>query len=352
MEFIKNTDQKAAIIFLGKVLQNIVQNEKWPGYNCGIEKEEFLHFKESIKKAEINNPWFTSNMVEICLTNWAENLNESIVNQWLNNYKDLNKINSKTILIICAGNLPLVGWHDILCCILLGHNIQVKLSSNDEILIPAILHLISLFYPSINEQVKIIKNKPTNFDYVIATGSDNSNRYFEYYFGHVPSLFRKNRTSIAVLDDSVSEDELLKLSDDIFNYYGLGCRSVTKLYLPFNFDLDRLFNAFYKHKELINHNKYMNNYDYNRSIFLLQKITFLENGFLILKEDENLFSPVSVVHYEFYKDLNQLNSTLKHQTEKIQCRVGTGGIPFGKAQQPKIWDYADGVDTIDFLTKI
>ena len=165
-------------------------------------------------------------------------------------------------------------------------------------------------------------------------------------------FFRKNRTSIAVLDDSVSEDELLKLSDDIFNYYGLGCRSVTKLYLPFNFDLDRLFNAFYKHKELINHNKYMNNYDYNRSIFLLQKITFLENGFLILKEDENLFSPVSVVHYEFYKDLNQLNSTLKHQTEKIQCRVGTGGIPFGTAQQPKIWDYADGVDTIDFLTKI
>lgn len=352
MEFIKNVEQKASIIHLGKVLLSVVENNSWPGYACGIEEKEFIAFKQKIEKAEIENPWFTKEMISLCLVNWASCLDKDNVDRWLEKYSNNKIISAKNVLIICAGNLPLVGWHDVLCCFIMGHNIKIKLSSSDNILIPAVLDLLLLFYPSLYEKVEILYDqKPKDYDYVIATGSDNTNRYFEHYFGHVPNLFRKNRTSIAVLDDNTSELELELLADDVFSYFGLGCRSVTKLYLNSDFDTDKLFNAFYKYKDLINHNKYMNNFDYNKSIFLLQKVQFLENGFLILKEEENLFSPVSVINYEFYDDINQLNNKLKNHSDKIQCRVGLGGIPFGAAQSPKLWDYADGIDTINFLNK-
>jgi hypothetical protein len=349
MEIIKNVEQKAAIIQLGKVLEAIVDNDNWPGYNLGIEENEFKKFKQKIAIAEKKNLWFTKQMITMCLKNWALNFKEEVFDQWTQRYSELKFSSSKTVLVICAGNLPLVGWHDILCCIITGNNVKVKLSSSDDILIPAILDLMVLFYPGIKKQVEILNEKPSGYDCVIATGSDNTNRYFDFYFSHVPNLFRKNRTSVAVLDNNVGEKELNLLANDVFNYFGLGCRSVTKLYLPKGFDTDKLFKAFFVFKELMNHNKYMNNFDYNRSIFLLQQIKFLENGFLILKEDENLFSPVSVVNYEFYDKLETLNHHLQDESTKIQCRVGVGGIPFGTAQQPELWDYADGVDTINFL---
>lgn len=352
MNFFKNMEEKAALVQLGKVFNSVVNFESWPGYPCGVEKVEFENFKIKINEASIKNPWFTKDMIHRCFMNWADCLVEKELDDWLKKYDNLKYNDHKTVLIICAGNLPLVGFHDILCSFILGYKIKVKLSSNDDVLIPAIIDLLSLFFDNINERVQILEKKPKDFDCVIATGSDNTNRYFEYYFGHVPNLFRKNRTSIAVIDNSAKEEDFKKLANDVFSYFGLGCRSVTKVFLPKKFNTDLLFNAFYKYKELINHNKYMNNYDYNRSIFLLQKQPFLENGFLILKEDENLFSPVSVVNYEFYDDLDQLNNKLQGLSEKIQCRVGNGGIPFGTAQQPKLWEYADGVDTINFLTRI
>ena len=290
-------------------------------------------------------------MINNSLKAWCENLTKENLEKWLSDYSCLNNKSDKTVLIICAGNLPIVGWHDILCCILFGHSVKVKLSSDDDILIPAIVNLWQLFYPEIKDRVQFLKTKPENFDLVIATGSNNSNRYFDYYFGDFPHIFRNNRTSIAVLDHSTTKIELENLADDIFQYYGLGCRSVTKLYFPVGYDIDNFFKSVYKYKNVVNHNKYMNNYDYNRSIYLLQNFKFLDNGFLILKESEDLFSPVSVINYEFYKDLGNLETKINLISADIQCRVGLGGIPFGSAQKPNLWDYADGVDTIKFLNK-
>ena len=191
---------------------------------------------------------------------------------------------------------------------------------------PLIIKLLSLFDENIKMQVVVLKEKPKDFDLVIATGSDNSNRYFDYYFGECPHIFRKNRTSVAVIDDHVTDDQLLNLSHDILKYYGLGCRSVTKLYLPKKFDIDKLFKNFFHYKDLVNHNKYMNNYDYNRSIFLLEKKLFFDNGFLILKEDKNLFSAISVVNFEYYSNLEDLETELNVLSNQIQCRVGVGGF--------------------------
>ena len=261
------------------------------------------------------------------------------------------KIN-KNVLIICAGNLPLVGLHDIICCISLDLNTQIKLSKNDDILIPAVLKVLAFFDNLISDKFKILDNKPVNFNTVIATGSNNSNRYFDHYFGNHPHIFRKNRTSIAVIDQHTSDQELNKLSDDILQYYGLGCRSVTKLFIHESFDLNRIYQSVFNYKNLANHNKYMNNYDYNRSIFLLGKKLFFDNGFLILKEDKSLFSPISVVNFEYYSSLETLEKEINNLSNEIQCRVGEGGIELGTAQKPELWDYADGVDTIDFLTKI
>ena len=350
MEMFENEKQKAAIVQLGNILKFILENENWSDYSCGIGEVEFNNFKDKIAEAEKSNPWFTNQMITMCLNNWVSNFNEESLNNWLGRYSHLKFTPSKSVLVICAGNLPLVGWHDILCCLVLKHNVKIKLSSNDNILIPAILDLMSLIYPEIHNQVEILDKKPENYDCVIATGSDNTNRYFEYYFGHVPNLLRKNRTSVAILDNQITKEELGLLANDIFYYFGLGCRSVTKVYIPKNFNIDQLFKAFFQFKDLINHNKYMNNYDYNRSIFLLQNQKFLENGFIILKENKNLFSPLSVLNYEFYEDIELLNTNLKSFEDKIQCRVGLGGIPFGTAQQPNLWDYSDGVDTIKFLS--
>ena len=349
MKISQNNPQKKAIVQLGKVLNNILCNEFWTGFEMGISEDEFNNFKGKIKLAEESNPWFTNKMIILALKNWVVNFTEESMDNWLGNYNYSTSSYKKTVLLICAGNLPLVGWHDILCCIVTKHYAKIKLSKSDNILIPAILDLIALFYPEIHNQVEILRKKPSKYDCVIATGSDNTNRYFEYYFGHVPNIFRKNRTSVAVLNENISDSDIKLLGNDIFSYFGLGCRSVTKIYIPKGFKIDKLFEVFFDFKYLVNHNKYMNNYDYNRSIYLLQKQQFLENGFLILKEDKSLFSPLSVLNFEFYDDIEKVNKYLEKEKNKIQCRVGVGGIPFGDSQKPKLWDYADGVDVIDFL---
>ena len=349
MEKGKNVYQKESLLQLGLFLNYGLKFNSWPGYKCGISENEFNYFKASIKKASQENLWFTEEMINNSLENWSNNLTEDNIDVWLSKYKTPSNVN-KNVLIICAGNLPLVGLHDVLCCVVLGLNVQVKLSKKDDVLLPLIINLLSLFDENIKKQVVVLRGKPKNFDAVIATGSDNSNRYFDYYFGEHPHIFRKNRTSVAVIHDDISDDQLLNLSHDILQYYGLGCRSVTKLYLPENFDIDKLYKNFFYYKDLVNHNKYMNNYDYNRSIFLLEKKLFFDNGFLILKEDKNLFSPISVVNFEYYYNLEDLETELNVLSNQIQCRVGVGGLLYGNAQKPNLWDYADGVDTMDFLT--
>ena len=347
----KNVYKKASLVQFGKFLRSFLDSDSWPGFQSGVDQREFDNFKSSTEKAESNNAWFSRKMIRLSMESWAKNLSEDNIDKWMSKYDVPSSIN-KNVLIICAGNLPLVGFHDIVCCILLIINTQVKLSKNDNVLIPAILKILYLFDSELQDRIKICNEKPDNYNYVIATGSNNSNRYFEYYFGKFPHIFRKNRTSIAVVHSEISNGQLKSLSHDMLQYYGLGCRSVTKLYLPEKFSLDRIYNSVFNYKDLINHNKYMNNYDYNRSIFLLGKKLFFDNGFLILKEDKSLFSPISVVNFEYYSSMETLEKELNVLSNEIQCRVGEGGIPFGTAQKPELWVYADGVDTIDFLTKI
>jgi hypothetical protein len=347
----KNVYKKASLVQFGKFLRSFLDSDSWPGFQSGVDQREFDNFKSSTEKAESNNAWFSRKMIRLSMESWAKNLIEDNIDKWMSKYDVPSSIN-KNVLIICAGNLPLVGFHDIVCCILLNINTQVKLSKNDNVLIPAILNVLYLFDSELQDRIKICNEKPDNYNYVIATGSNNSNRYFEYYFGKFPHIFRRNRTSIAVVHSEISDDQLKSLSHDMLQYYGLGCRSVTKLYLPEKFSLDRIYNSVFNYKDLINHNKYMNNYDYNRSIFLLGKKLFFDNGFLILKEDKSLFSPISVVNFEYYSSMETLEKELNVLSNEIQCMVGEGGIPFGTAQKPELWDYADGVDTIDFLTKI
>jgi len=347
----KNVYKKASLVQFGKFLRSFLDSDSWPGFQSGVDQREFDNFKSSTEKAESNNAWFSRKMIRLSMESWAKNLSEDNIDKWMSKYDVQSSIN-KNVLIICAGNLPLVGFHDIVCCILLNINTQVKLSKNDNVLIPAILNVLYLFDSELQDRIKICNEKPDNYNYVIATGSNNSNRYFEYYFGKFPHIFRRNRTSIAVVRSEISDDQLKSLSHDMLQYYGLGCRSVTKLYLPEKFSLDRIYNSVFNYKDLINHNKYMNNYDYNRSIFLMGKKLFFDNGFLILKEDKSLFSPISVVNFEYYSSMETLEKELNVLSNEIQCMVGEGGIPFGTAQKPELWDYADGVDTIDFLTKI
>jgi len=351
MTILKNVYQKDILIQLGIFLSSVSKYDSWPGYKCGVSETEFFNFKSAIKIASTKNSWFSINMINRSIEIWSNNLSQVNLDKWMSNYDIPEKIN-KNVLIICAGNLPLVGLHDIICCISLDLNTQIKLSKNDDILIPAVLEVLAFFDNQISDKFKILDNNPVNFNTVIATGSNNSNRYFNHYFGNHPHIFRKNRTSIAVIDQHTSDQELNKLSDDILQYYGLGCRSVTKLFVHESFDLNRIYQSVFNYKNLASNNKYMNNYDYNRSIFLLEKKLFFDNGFLILKEDKSLFSPISVVNYEFYSDLEFLEKELLDKNNEIQCRVGVGGISFGTAQKPDLWDYADGVDTIDFLTKI
>jgi hypothetical protein len=327
----KNVYKKASLVQFGKFLRSFLDSDSWPGFQSGVDQREFDNFKSSTEKAESNNAWFSRKMIRLSMESWAKNLSEDNIDKWMSKYDVPSSIN-KNVLIICAGNLPLVGFHDIVCCILLNINTQVKLSKNDNVLIPAILNVLYLFDSELQDRIKICNEKPDNYNYVIATGSNNSNRYFEYYFGKFPHIFRRNRTSIAVVHSEISDDQLKSLSHDMLQYYGLGCRSVTKLYLPEKFSLDRIYNSVFNYKDLINHNKYMNNYDYNRSIFLMGKKLFFDNGFLILKEDKSLFSPISVVNFEYYSSMETLEKELNVLSNEIQCMVGEGGIPFGTAQ--------------------
>ena len=234
----KNVYKKLPLIQFGKFLRSFLDSDSWPGFQSGVDQIEFDNFQLSVEKAQLNNAWFSIKMIRLSLESWAKNLSEDHIDKWLSKYEIPTFIN-KSVLIICAGNLPLVGFHDIVCCILLNLNTQVKLSKNDNILIPAILNILYLFDSELQDRIKICDEKPGNYDSVIATGSNNSNRYFEYYFGKFPHIFRRNRTSIAVISSEITNEELKSLSHDMLQYYGLGCRSVTKLYLPEKFNLDR-----------------------------------------------------------------------------------------------------------------
>jgi hypothetical protein len=313
-------------------------------------------FNDIFDKAEQQNSWFTRANVIFAFKSWSEALSENNVQQWLSQYQLPQTTSPKKILIIMAGNLPLVGFHDLLCVLVAGHKAIVKLSSDDRVLLPYLITQIRTFAPEWAEAVAFTDDKVTEYDAVIATGSDNTARYFEYYFGKKPHIIRKNRHSVAVLTGEETPEELQNLGKDIFLYYGLGCRSVSKLFVPQGYDFDLLFQAIYPYKDIIEEQKYANNYDYNKAVYLMSLYKLLENGFLLLKEDEHYGSPIATLFYEYYTNKEALKKKLETDREKIQCVVGhnfiDGEIPFGQTQTPKLWDYADGVNTLTFLLNL
>lgn len=339
-----------AFIQLGKVLNNFSEPKQWIDFSCGLTKEEYDHFNSIILKSKTLNGWFTENNVRKAISGIVSMLKEKEMNTWLRNYSIESKA-SKKVGIIMAGNIPMVGFHDFLCVLISGHSCLAKLSSEDNILLPAVARLLCIIQPNFSSKIQFI-NQLKDFDAVIATGSDNSARYFETYFGKYPHLIRKNRTSVAVFDGTETEEELTAFAEDVFLYFGKGCRNVTKILLPKGFDLDKLFNAFYPFKEIVNHNKYANNYDYNKAIYLMNQIELIENGFILLKEDQSLHSPLSVLNYHYFEKFEEVKSYLNENKEAIQCVVGQEYLPFGKAQCPGVADYADGVDTLEFLISL
>ncbi len=313
--------------------------------------------KTGLKK-RVQNPWFSHENIEFALTETSNSLKKENLEKWVAKYPELQKQkNNKRVGVITAGNIPLVGFHDFLSVLISGNVFVGKLSSKDDKLMPAIIKMLIEIEPEFKKCIFITEGKLENFDAVIATGSNNSARYFEYYFGRYPHIIRKNRNSVAVLGGNETDEELQGLADDIFLYFGLGCRSVSKLFLPDGYELNNIFRNSLKHKNVINHNKYANNYDYNRAIYMMNRIDFKDNGIMLMKEDIGYASPVSVVYYESYSKLDTVKKRLQTDNEMIQCvvskeRLIDNSVYFGESQKPQLWDYADNVDTIKFLTEL
>jgi hypothetical protein len=315
----------------------------------------FESFEDLLELSQSHNGWFTKEQVYFAVNSWAEALTETNLNEWLLHY-DFSKIKPKTVGLILAGNIPLVGFHDFLSVLISGHKVLVKTSSNDQHLIKFLADYLIAVEPELKERITFTEGKLENFDAVIATGSNNTARYFEYYFKHKPSIIRKNRNSVAVLNGNESHEDLVHLGEDIFRYFGLGCRNVSKLFVPKGYNFDAFFKAMFDYQDVIHYEKYSNNYDYNKAVFLMSNFKLLDNGFLTIKEDSSYASPISSVFYEFYEDLDALKNRLKSESDQIQCIVSNGfvdkSIAFGQTQKPKLWDYADDEDTLKFLKSI
>ena len=305
-----------------------------------------------VRQANHHNGWFDEKQVRNALSEVTYWLNEEKLSKWVDQY-DLSKITSpKTVGVIMAGNIPLVGFHDYLSVLISGHHILAKLSSKDQILLKFFNQELLKIEPRFKEMVDFSTERFTDVDAVIATGSDNSSRYFEYYFANKPNIIRSNRTSIAVLNGNESKEELHSLGNDIFRYYGLGCRSITKVYLPKGFSIDWFYTGIVDHGNVINNHKYQNNYDYHKSLYLLNRDKLWDNNFLLLKNDKALSSPVGTLFFEEYENLELLEKELLEKESNIQCRVGLGGAPLGKAQRPELTDYSDNIDVLTFLLGI
>lgn len=304
------------------------------------------------------NAWFTPESVLRAVTAIGQMLNAADLTRWLDQYSFDSSSPVKRVGLILAGNIPMVGFHDVLCVLVSGNYALIKASSQDARLIQHVLLMLTQIEPAFEKCYSIV-NRLEKFDAVIATGSNNTSRYFEFYFGKVPNIIRKNRSSIALLTGNETTEQLFLLGHDIFDYYGLGCRNVSKLLVPKGYIFNFFFESIEAYQPIINHHKYNNNYDYNKSIYLVNSDKHFDNGFLMLKEDQKLASPLAVVFFEYYEDLKAAENILEAQSENIQCVVTNAPIHsknqivgFGESQHPALWDYADGVDTMAFLTNI
>ena len=312
-------------------------------------------FNKKINEAYQYNKWFTTENCLLSFKNWSKELTTLKLSKWLNNY-ELKNCSKKTIVIIMAGNIPLVGFHDFICAKILNYKCLIKMSSDDKILLPIVIDFLDFILPGFKKNIEFTNKPLKKFDGVIATGSNSSFKYFEYYFKKYPKILRKTRHSIAVLDGNESKENLIDLGNDIFNYFGMGCRSVSKIFVPKNYNFDLLFESLFEFKEVIKNNRYANNYDYNKAIYLMGEKKITENGFLILKKDKNLGSPIACLFYDTYNSIKEIEKYIDNNSESLQCIVSnfklSNSIPLGSSQKPKIYDYADKIDTLNFLLKM
>ncbi len=318
----------------------------------------FESFEEIIRSEHIHNGWFTEANVRKAIGAIAAVLKRASLQQWMDRYPALpaEQGRQKTVGVVMAGNIPLVGFHDMLSVIMAGHIFLGKPSSRDDRLLKKVGEIICLIEPGFCDRIRFTDEYLKDADAIIATGSNNTSRYFEYYFRDIPHIIRKNRNGVAVLSGNETEEELVQLGDDIFSYFGLGCRNVTKIFLPDDFKPETLLKVFESFDHLHEHHKYNNNLEYNRSVYLLNMTPFLDNGIVLMKEDEGISSPVGVVYYEKYSRLEEVMEKISAEQEQIQCVISVikeieNSIPPGTSQAPLLWEYADGVDTMKFLTE-
>jgi hypothetical protein len=337
---LSRTQRVEAFINLGKFINS-------------AENEELI--QDWVELANSRNNWFTPENVRKSLQSIVQEfLNPEKLQKWAAYYMEPSA--SKKVGVVMAGNIPAVGFQDALCVLVSGHTLLVKPSSDDQVLISAFLNQLISIEPGFAPYIRFVE-RLNEADAYIATGSDNTARYFHYYFAKKPNIIRRNRTSVAVLTGDETADELAGLGRDVLQYYGLGCRNVSKLFVPAGYD----FTKFYEEIEptaprYLHNHKYFNNYEYNRSIFLINRVEHTDNGFLMITENKALVSPISVLHFETYTDLDEVQLTLSESAEKIQCIVSHAPIPdgiaFGRSQEPGLFDYADSVDTMDFLSRL
>jgi hypothetical protein len=344
--------KKSVFVELGKFLSQFSEGNTIKNSAVLYNDLFFDDFVALIQLSQSHNGWYTPEQVYFAVKSWAEALTEENLNQWLSAY-DFTVNEPKNVALILAGNIPLVGFHDFLSVLISDNKVLVKTSSNDQHLLPFLAKYITAIEPEFTDRITFAEGKLENFDAVIATGSNNTARYFEYYFKDKPSIIRKSRNSIAVLNGQETKEQLVALGEDIFRYFGLGCRNVSKLFVPKGYSFDAFFEAIFEYQDVIHYEKYANNYDYNKAVFLMSNFKLLDNGFLTIKEDSSHASPISSVFYEFYDDLTDLQKRLQSESEQIQCIVSNNlvenSIEFGQTQSPKLWNYADNVDTISFL---
>lgn len=353
----KLSERISAFSKLSTFLLAVSQNKKNNIEN--FLSSEYDELQQLIKELHIYNTWFTTNFVITQLKSLALSSTELKLMKWLTEYENIiDRQEPKKIGVIMAGNIPFVGFHDFISVLIAGHTLMIKLSSKDKKLPKQIIRVLLKIEPRFKNNIIIVDQKLSDFEAIIATGSNNTSRYFNYYFSKVPNIIRKSRNSVAVLSGNESKAELEALTDDILLYFGLGCRNVSKIYVPENYNFNKLFEAIYKYKDLANHNKFANNYNYNRTIYLLNNDVFLENNFFIIKQDISVASPISVLHYENYSKIDHVKKILESQKNQLQCVVSNipnlsnQTINLGKAQFPELTDYEDGINTLDFLTTI
>ena len=348
-------DRKNALISLGRFLAQFGpegQRDEHP-----LNHDYCDAFATLLDHQFTKNAWFTPENVRFAVGAWGMALRADAVNEWFQLEEPSEGLSNRKVGVIMAGNIPLVGMHDLLSVVASGHQLVAKLSSDDAHLIPVIGRLLEETAPALKGRLTFTEETLGEVDAVIATGSGNTARYFEYYFRDKPALIRRNRSSVAILNGSETPEELDGLADDVFRYFGMGCRSVSKVYVPEDYDLDQLFGAFYRFKDIIDNNKYANNYDYHKAIFLMNRDEITENGFVLLKQSEKLAAPVSTVFYEEYSDLDAVRNQLSSAKDELQCIVSKDSdwplhVAAGQTQRPELWEYADGVNIMKFLKAV